>query len=66
MKLPDIANTSVLNCQRYIYCFFCVFFIHWHNCLLLTYHTLEQQLKSSIETEAARLKLNMILVAYPN
>jgi signal transduction histidine kinase len=57
MKLPDIANTisfklSALYLLLFLFSFlFIGITIYW-----LTQHTLEQQLKSSVETEAIRLK----------
>jgi len=57
MKLPSIANTvsfklSALYLLLFLFSFlFIGITVYW-----LTHHTLEQQLKSSVETEAIRLK----------
>ena len=57
MKLPDIANTISFKLSAlYLLLFLCSFLSIGITVYVLTYHTLEQQLKSSIETEAARLK----------
>jgi signal transduction histidine kinase len=57
MKLPDIAGTISFKLSAlYLLLFLCSFLSIGITVYLLTYHTLEQQLKSSIETEAIRLK----------
>ncbi len=57
MKLPSIAGTISFKLSAlYLLLFLCSFLSIGITVYLLTYHTLEQQLKSSIETEAIRLK----------
>jgi signal transduction histidine kinase len=57
MKLSDIAGTISFKLSAlYLLLFLCSFVAIGTTVYLLTYHTLEQQLKSSIDTEAIRLK----------
>ncbi|MDD2661050.1 MAG: ATP-binding protein [Methylococcales bacterium] len=57
MKLPSIACTISFKLSAlYLLLFLGSFLSIGITVYLLTYHTLEQQLKSSIETEAVRLK----------
>ena len=57
MKLPSIADTISFKLSAlYLLLFLCSFLSIGITVYLLTYHTLEQQLKNSIETEAVRLK----------
>ena len=57
MKLPSIAGTISFKLSAlYLLLFLCSFLSIGITVYLLTYHTLEQQLKSSVETEAVRLK----------
>ncbi len=57
MKLPSIVgNISFKLSALYLLLFLCSFLSIGITVYLLTYHTLEQQLKSSIETEVIRLK----------
>jgi len=57
MKLPSIADTISFKLSAlYLLLFLCSFLSIGVTVYLLTYHTLEQQLKSSIETEVIRLK----------
>jgi signal transduction histidine kinase len=57
MKLPSIASTISFKLSAlYLLLFLCSFLSIGITVYLLTYHTLEQQLKSSIDTEAIRLK----------
>ncbi|MDP3332285.1 MAG: HAMP domain-containing sensor histidine kinase [Methylococcaceae bacterium] len=57
MKLPSIVGTISFKLSAlYLLLFLCSFLSIGITVYLLTYHTLEQQLKSSIETEAIRLK----------
>jgi signal transduction histidine kinase len=57
MKLPSIADTISFKLSAlYLLLFLCSFLSIGITVYWLTYHTLEQQLKSSIETEIIRLK----------
>ena len=57
MKLPNIANTISFKLSAlYLLLFLCSFLSIGITVYLLTSHTLEQQLKNNIETEAVRLK----------
>ena len=57
MKLPSIVGTISFKLSAlYLLLFLCSFLSIGITVYLLTYHTLEQQLKTSIETEAIRLK----------
>jgi signal transduction histidine kinase len=57
MKLPSIADTISFKLSAlYLLLFLCSFLSIGITVYLLTNHTLEQQLKSSIETESVRLK----------
>jgi signal transduction histidine kinase len=57
MKLPSIAGTISFKLSAlYLLLFLCSFLSIGIAVYLLTNHTLEQQLKNSIETEAVRLK----------
>lgn len=57
MKLPSIAGTISFKLSAlYLLLFLCSFLSIGITVYLLTYHTLEQQLRSSIEAEAGRLK----------
>ena len=57
MKLPSIAGTISFKLSAlYLLLFLCSFLSIGITVYLLTTHTLEQQLKSSIEIEATRLK----------
>ena len=57
MKLPNIANTISFKLSAlYLLLFLCSFLSIGLTVYLLTSHTLEQQLKNNIETEAVRLK----------
>jgi len=57
MKLPSIADTISFKLSAlYLILFLCSFLSIGITVYLLTYHTLEQQLKSSVEAEAVRLK----------
>jgi hypothetical protein len=57
MKLPSIVGTISFKLSAlYLLLFLCSFLSIGITVYLLTYHTLEQQLKNSIETEAVRLK----------
>ena len=57
MKLPNIAGTISFKLSAlYLVLFVCSFLSIGITVYWLTYHTLEQQLKSSIEAEVTRLK----------
>ena len=57
MRLPSIAGTISFKLSAlYLLLFLCSFLSIGISVYLLTNHTLEQQLKNSIETEAVRLK----------
>ena len=57
MKLPNIAGTISFKLSAlYLLLFLCSFLSIGITVYLLTIHTLEQQLKNSIETEVVRLK----------
>ena len=57
MKLPSIAGTISFKLSAlYLLLFLCSFLSIGITVYLLTYDTLEQQLKSSVETEAVRLR----------
>ncbi len=57
MKLPDIAGTISFKLSAlYLLLFLCSFLSIGITVYLLTYHTLEQQLKNNVEAEAVRLK----------
>ena len=57
MKLPSITGTISFKLSAlYLLLFLCSFLSIGIAVYLLTNHTLEQQLKNSIETEAVRLK----------
>ena len=57
MKLPSIVGTISFKLSAlYLLLFLCSFLSIGISVYLLTNHTLEQQLKNSIETEAIRLK----------
>jgi len=57
MKLPSIVETISFKLSAlYLLLFLCSFLSIGITVYLLTYHTLEQQLKNGIETEAVRLK----------
>ena len=57
MKLTDIADTISFKLSAlYLLLFLCSFLSIGLTVYLLTSHTLEQQLKNNIETEAVRLK----------
>jgi signal transduction histidine kinase len=57
MKLPDIAGTISFKLSAlYLLLFLFSFLSIGVTVYLLTYHTLEQQLKNSVEAEAIRLK----------
>lgn len=57
MKLPSIADTISFKLSAlYLGLFLVSFLAIGVSVYLLTYHTLEQQLKGSVETEAIRLK----------
>ena len=57
MKLPNIANTISFKLSAlYLLLFLCSFLSIGLTVYLLTSHTLEQQLKSTIDTESIRLK----------
>ena len=57
MKLPNIVGTISFKLSAlYLLLFLCSFLSIGITVYLLTNHTLEQQLKNSIETEAVRLK----------
>lgn len=57
MKLPSVAGTISFKLSAlYLLLFLCSFLSIGITVYLLTYHTLEQQLKSTVETEAVRLK----------
>ena len=57
MKLPSIANTISFKLSAlYLLLFLCSFLFVGITIYWLTQHTLEQQLKSTVETEAIRLK----------
>jgi len=56
MKLPSIVDSISFKLSAlYLILFLCSFLSIGVTVYLLTYHTLEQQLKSSVETEATRL-----------
>ena len=57
MKLTDIADTISFKLSAlYLLLFLCSFLSIGLTVYLLTSHTLEQQLKSTIDTESIRLK----------
>jgi signal transduction histidine kinase len=57
MKLPSIADTISFKLSAlYLLLFLCSILAIGITVYLVTYHTLEQQLKSTIEAEAVRLK----------
>ena len=57
MKLPSFVDTISFKLSAlYLILFLCSFLSIGVTVYWLTYHTLEQQLKSSVETEALRLK----------